>query len=210
MSWGLGAMLWIVHALHFALDTSLVRGSHLWAPGFAMWLRASGQIESYSTPELRIHKHRRSQVHSHNLCKKQSSVCPFMQTRHVFEAFSAILPPSNSPSPLRTCQVWLSSMSRMNRQRPISLPSFFLTTPRNHLLAIFLTSLMTDRLLSAFPVPVRFPIYPSFIPPFTLSFGSRVPCVFTVQKVVPVEGRVQETWAQRVALGFIQLLSPVS
>lgn len=74
----------------------------------------------------------------------------------MFLRHSQRCPPSNSPSPLRTCQIWLSSTSRMNRQRPISLPSFFLTTPRNHLLAIFLTSLMTDRLLSAFPVPVRF------------------------------------------------------
>lgn len=63
-----------------------------------MWLRASGQIESYSTPELRIHKHRRSQVHSHNLCKKQSSVFPFMQTRHVFEAFSLAFSSSNLSS----------------------------------------------------------------------------------------------------------------
>lgn len=114
---------------------------------------------------------------------------------------------SHSPSPLQTCQVWLSSMSRMNRQRPISLHSFFLTTPRNHLLAIFLTSLMTDRLLSAFPVPVRFllPLLYSSLHSVFWQSSVCVSGVFTVQKVVPVEWRVQETWAQRVAVGFIQL-----
>lgn len=114
---------------------------------------------------------------------------------------------SHSPSPLQTCQVWLSSMSRMNRQRPISLHSFFLTTPRNHLLAIFLTSLMTDRLLSAFPVPVRFllPLLYSSLHSVFWQSSVCVSGVFTVQKVVPVEWRVQETWAKRVAVGFIQL-----
>lgn len=54
------------------------------------------------------------------------------------------------------CQLSLSNLSEMNRQNPIGLPSFFLTPPCNHPLT--LTSLMTDRLLAAFPVLLGLPL----------------------------------------------------
>lgn len=44
------------------------------------------------------------------------------------------------------CQLWLWNVSEMNRHKPISLPSIFLTPPRNHPLT--LTSPVTDRSLA--------------------------------------------------------------
>lgn len=79
------------------------------------------------------------------LCK------PVMFLRH-----SQLSPQSNPPSQFEACQLWLSNVSEMNRQRPIGLPSLFLTPPCNH--PLILTSLMTDRLLAAFPVLVGFPL----------------------------------------------------
>lgn len=58
-----------------------------------------------------------------------------------------------------SCQVCLINVSGMYSQPPISLPTFLLTAPRNHLLDI--SNIPDDRLLAAFPILIGFPLAPS-------------------------------------------------
>lgn len=94
----------------------------------------------------------------------------------------------------RACQLSLSSVSGMNRQRLISL----LPPPSSSLLpaiipSLSLTAPITDWLLTACPVLIGFPLPPSLSLPLTLSVGGWVPRVLTIKKGVSAKGRVQET-----------------
>lgn len=125
-----------VEAPYSAVDASLIRASHLWVPGSAVWLRASGQKLNYNIHlclEYTNTDRTRRAGSSSCIVYSRASVPAFMQTSHVFWG---ILSRPSHQTPLlllQACQLWLSKVSGMNRQRPISLPSLFLTvtTQRN-------------------------------------------------------------------------------
>lgn len=126
-----------------------------------VWQRALGRTNNCNTHLSLKYTNTDSAKHIlSNLCiffiPKNSALSVPLCKPVMFLRHSQLSPQSNPPSQFEACQLWLSNVSEMNRQRPISLPSLFLTPPCNH--PLVLISLMTDRLLAAFPVLVGFPL----------------------------------------------------
>lgn len=83
-----------------------------------MWMQPSAFSSLYA---LFIKNNKSNRALSVNLCKPAEC----------FKEISAIS--AFKLSFFEACQLWLSSVSRMKRQRPISFLSLFLTAPCNHL-----------------------------------------------------------------------------
>lgn len=136
--WVLDLALWFVEAPHFTLAASLVRVSHLWFCSVVKALRAKKKRTTTHTwawnTQIQIQPSTFPLTYA-LFIEKYDSVEPFVETSHVFWDFLSYLPHQTLPLLFEACQLWLSNVSGMKRQRPIS-PSLFLTAPHNHLHAI--------------------------------------------------------------------------
>ena len=146
--------------------------------------------EPQHAPELGIHKHNQAHLLQplYFLFRKTgpSLSHPLIS---FFEPFSTSSPINLSFSFWKACHLLLSSVSGMNRQRQISLPSLSLTAACNHLLAI--SNISNDSYIAhSISCPWRIPFTPSLALSLTPSLVVRCNACSQSEKVLSMKFRV--------------------